>query len=164
MQHYFRDIPRTFHIYATLWTRRACRGRGKKPILGSVPYWGSENSSPFWRGERILVGRTEPRRPHIWIRGTCRAMARVGIPKCDALFRSASASSVSRVMLGDTRGGEDEAEGEGGRSAAHVAVIVLMGQIASVTNELSARGWLPWDGRRVYHAPTSSSLRPDCAR
>lgn len=36
--------------------------------------------------------------------------------------------------------------------AAHVAVIVLMGQIASVTNELSARGWLPWDGRRVYHA------------
>jgi len=74
---------------------------------------------------------------------------------------SASASSVSRVMLGDTRGGEDEAEGEGGRNAAHVAVIVLMGQIASVTNELSARGWLPWDGRRVYHAPTSSSLQPD---
>lgn len=43
--------------------------------------------------------------------------ARVGIPKCDALFRSASASSVSHVMLGDPRRVEDDAEGEGRRGA-----------------------------------------------
>lgn len=61
--------------------------------------------------------------------------------------------------------GEKMKQKETEDAAQDVAVIVLMGQIASVTNELSARGWLPWDGRRVYHAPsTSSSLRPDCAR
>lgn len=44
-------------------------------------------------------------------------VARVGIPKCDALFRSASASSVSHVTLGDTRSGEDGAEEKEDRGA-----------------------------------------------
>lgn len=86
--------------------------------------------------------------------------ARVGILKCGALFRSTSAraSSVSRVMLEDTKGRKGRRrrriakEKEEEAEAVYITVIVLMGQIASVTNELAVRGRSPWDERHVYYA------------
>lgn len=141
-------------ICAALWTRRTCRGRGDEPlpIRGSIPYGDLRIPGLYWCGGRIVVGKSEPRgSSYMDTRDMSSDVARVGIPKRGALFRSASASSVSRVMLGDTtrrrRRGQREQQEEEEEDAAHVAVIVLMGQIASVTNELSARGRLPWDGR-----------------
>lgn len=63
---------------------------------------GSKNSRR--RARRIVIGNAELRRSsYMDIRDKSSDMARVGILKCGALFRSASASSVSRVMLENTK-------------------------------------------------------------
>lgn len=76
---------------------------------------GSENS----RRQRIVVGNVELRRSsYMDIRDKSSDMARVGILKCGALFRSASASSVSRVMLEDTKRRRGEMRRRGDRRGA----------------------------------------------
>ncbi|KYN06296.1 hypothetical protein ALC62_02788 [Cyphomyrmex costatus] len=91
------------------WTRQEVRAHSR---FYSIRTRGSENSSLFWRGRRIVVGKSEPWRPsYMDTRDMSSDVARVGIPKRGALFRSAFASSVSHVMLGDMRRREDEAGG-----------------------------------------------------
>lgn len=117
---------------------------------------GSENSSPFWRARRIIVGRTEPRRLSYM---DTRDMSGDGMSwhasafRCAALFSGLRPRVPLAALCQETREEEKTKERqEEEEDAAHVAVIVLMGQIASVANELFARGRLPWHGRRVYHA------------
>lgn len=112
MQRWFRDIPYT-QLYGQ-GARAANAARSPCPSSASIPYRDLRIPARSWRGRRIVVGKTEPRRPsYMDTRDMSSDVARVGIPKCGALFRSASASSVSRVTLGD----EVERGGGGGRDA-----------------------------------------------